>query len=583
VRNPYTIRLPFRIGSEEKAVSLQWDSDVDVVVVGSGAAGLTAAVSAAEGGLSVRLLEKSSLLGGTTAVGGGGIWIPGNPHVRAMGLDDDRDEAIAYALSTTGGQAPDPALVEVYVDKALEATAFLEATTPVEFFVAEVFSDYYLDRAGSRRLGRTLDNAPYPARDELPEWDARIRRTPHYPALTLDEISRGAPGDGDRSGGAGAAPFGPAILAIAEEREAAGVRTLGEALVARLLRGALDLGVAVDTDAPVRRLVLDDDGAVTGVVAELGGERHAIRAHAGVVLASGGFEWNRDLVRAYLGVSELKPVSAPTNVGDGLIMAQEAGALMGNMTEAWWFPTTGPGAETYDGAPLYQVGTPRSEPGCIVVNAAGRRFANEACCYADFGRTLRAFDSVAGRQANERAWAIFDRTVRDRIELGGLRPGAPTPAWVREGDTLEQLARRAGIDPDGLADEVERFNGFVADGEDRDFARGTLWFEGFTSGGPSPETALAPIGTPPFYAVEIHNGVLGTNGGPRIDADARVLSARGGVVEGLYAAGNVAACVFGPGYPAGGATLGPAITFGYLAGRHLATRRAAAAQERAAT
>jgi succinate dehydrogenase/fumarate reductase flavoprotein subunit len=332
----------------------------------------------------------------------------------------------------------------------------------------------------------------------------------------------------------------------------------------------------VATDAPVERLLFadDEDGAVVGVLATVDGEQRAIRARAGVVLASGGFEWNPQFVRAYLGVDEVRPVSAPSNVGDGLVMAQEAGALLGNMTEAWWFPTTGPGLDTYDGAPRYHVGTPRSEPGCIVVNAAGRRFTNEACCYADFGRTLRAFDAVAGRQANARAWAIFGQDVRDRIELGDLRPGEPTPAWVQQADTLAELAERVGIDPQGLAEEVARFNGFVEAGEDRDFARGTLWFEGFTSGGPDQATALAAIATPPFYAVAIHNGVLGTNGGPRTDADGRVLAARGGVVEGLYAAGNVAACVFGPGYPAGGATLGPAITFGYLAGRHLATRRA---------
>jgi succinate dehydrogenase/fumarate reductase flavoprotein subunit len=557
-------------------VTRAWSEETDVVVVGSGAAGLTAAVAAAEGGLSVRVLEKASLLGGTTAVGGGGIWVPGNPHMRAMGLADDRDEAVAYALSSTGGHAPDPALVETYVDRVVEATTFLEARTPIEFFVAEVFSDYYLERHGARRLGRTLDNAPYAARDALGAWDERIRRSPHYPALTLDEISRGAPGEGDRSGGAGAAPFGAQTLALAAEREAAGVRTLGSALIARLLRGALDFGVCVATDAPVERLLFadDEDGAVVGVLATVDGEQRAIRARAGVVLASGGFEWNPQFVRAYLGVDEVRPVSAPSNVGDGLVMAQEAGALLGNMTEAWWFPTTGPGLDTYDGAPRYHVGTPRSEPGCIVVNAAGRRFTNEACCYADFGRTLRAFDAVAGRQANARAWAIFGQDVRDRIELGDLRPGEPTPAWVQQGDTLAELAEQVGIDPQGLAEEVARFNGFVEAGEDRDFARGTLWFEGFTSGGPDQATALAAIATPPFYAVAIHNGVLGTNGGPRTDADGRVLAARGGVVEGLYAAGNVAACVFGPGYPAGGATLGPAITFGYLAGRHLATRRA---------
>src|SRR3954454_12787646 len=225
-----------------------WSSEADVVVVGSGAAGLTSAIAAAEAGLSVCVLEKASLLGGTTAVGGGGVWVPGSAHMREMGLEDDRDEAVAYALSAAGGHAPDDALVEVYVDKVVEATEFLEARTPIEFFVAEVFSDYYMERAGARRLGRTLDNAPYAAREALGDWDERIRSSPHYPALTLDEISRGAPGDGDRSGGAGAAPLGEQILAVAAERQAAGIRTLGSALIARLLRGALDFGVDVATD-----------------------------------------------------------------------------------------------------------------------------------------------------------------------------------------------------------------------------------------------------------------------------------------------------------------------------------------------
>lgn len=550
---------------------IEWEREADVVVVGSGAAGLTAALTAAEGELAVELFEKSSLIGGTTSVSGGGVWVPGNKHMLAMGLDDSRAEAVEYAMASTDGLAPDPELVEVYVEKSVEAIEFLEARSPVTFFVAEVFSDYYLERPGSRRVGRTLDNEPFAARTELGGWDARVRRGPHYMQLTLDENSSGGADGADRGGGAGARGHDRGLTAIAAEREAAGIRTGGEALVTRLLRGALNYGTSVHTDAPVRRLILSDDHVVLGVRVQLHGVELNVRARRGVVLATGGFEWNQELVRAHLGIRELRPASPPTNTGDGVLMAMEAGALVANMTEAWWFPVTSTGTLTFEGHPMHNVGTPRAEAGCITVNRNGRRFTNEAACYMDLGRTFRAYDAVTASRPNEVAWSIFDQRVRDRIELADLVPGRPTPAWVHEAQTIEELAGEIGLDPNTLADEVRRFNGFVATGNDQDFGRGTLWFEGFASGGTSPEQALAPIEQRPFYALRLHNGALGTCGGPRVDAHGRVLAARGGVVEGLYAAGNAAASVFGPGYPAGGATLGPAITFAYLAGRHLVT------------
>lgn len=545
---------------------MEWDREVDVVVVGSGAAGLTAAVTAAIGGARVELLEKSELIGGTTCVSGGGIWVPGNPHMREMGLADAREDAVSYALESTNGLAPDPALVGLYVDKSVEALEFLEERTPIEFFVSEIFSDYYIERHGSRRRGRTLDNRPFPAREELGEWDERLRRTPHYPRLTLDEMAM----DPARSGGAGAGAFDDALLALDAERAAAGIRTGGEALAGRLLKGCLDHGVEVRVATPVRRLILSADHAVVGVVAEEEGKAISIRARAGVVLATGGFEWNPDLVRAFLGVRELRPASQPHNTGDGLVMALEAGALPANMTEAWWFPVTSTGTLTYDGHPMNNVSTPRAEAGCITVNRRGRRFTNEAASYMDIGREFRRYDAVTADYPNEVAWSIFDSRVRDRIELADLVPGEPTPAWVVEAGSIEELAAQIGVPSETLVDEVARFNRNAAEGHDPDFGRGTLWFEAFTAGGPRPETALATIEAAPFYAVRLYNGVLGTCGGPRITADGQVLSARGGVVSGLYAAGNVSASVFGPGYPGGGATLGPAITFGYQAGRHVA-------------
>ncbi len=545
-----------------------WDHEVDVVVVGSGAAGLTAAVTAAEGGCSVEVLEKSSLIGGTTCMSGGGIWVPGNAHMLELGLADSVEDARAYAQASTNGLAPDPALVDLYVTKSVEAVEFLEARTPIEFFVSEIFSDYYIDRPGWRRVGRTLDNRPFDARHELGDWEPRLRRTPHYPRLTLDEMAT----DPARSGGAGAGGFDDELLALSEDRIAKGIRTCGEALAGRLLRGCLDYGVTIRTDAPVRRLILSDEHAVLGVVTEIDGTPQRIRARRGVLLATGGFEWNSDLVRAYLGIRELRPVSQPHNTGDGLIMALEAGALLANMTEAWWFPVTSTGRLEYDGHPMHNVATMRAEAGCITVNRNGRRFTNEAASYMDFGRAFRSFDPITATYPNEVAWSVFDAKVRARIELADLLPGDPTPDWVIQADSLEELARRIGVPEADLVAEVTRFNVNVAAGSDPDFGRGTLWFEAFTSGGPAPEKALAPISEAPYYATRLYNGALGTNGGPRINADGQVLAARGGVVPGLYAAGNASASVFGPGYPAGGATLGPAITFGYLAGRHLAAQ-----------
>jgi len=547
-----------------------WDHEVDVVVIGSGAAGLTAAVTAAEGGRTVEVLEKSSLVGGTTCMSGGGIWVPGNAHMLAMGLEDSVEEARRYAQASTDGLAPDQALVDLYVTGSVEAVDFLESRTPIEFFVSEIFSDYYIDRPGWRRVGRTLDNRPFDARAELGDWEPRLRRTPHYPRLTLDEMAT----DPARSGGAGAGGFDAELLARSAEREAEGIRTCGEALAGRLLRGCLDYGVVVRTDAPARRLVLSEEQAVLGVIAEIDGVPRRIRARHGVVLATGGFEWNQDLVRAYLGIRELRPASQPHNTGDGLVMALEAGALVANMTEAWWFPVTSTDRLEYDGHPMHNVATMRAEAGCITVNRHGRRFTNEAASYMDFGRAFRVFDPITARYPNEIAWSVFDARVRARIELADLLPGEPTPAWVIQADSIEELARRIDVPEADLVAEVARFNANVAAGSDPDFGRGTLWFEAFTSGGPSPDTALAPISEPPYYATRLYNGTLGTNGGPRINADGQVLAARGGVVPGLYAAGNVSASVFGPGYPAGGATLGPAITFGYLAGRHLAARAA---------
>lgn len=536
------------------------DPVVDVVVVGSGAAGLTAATLAADGGAQVLVLEKAERVGGTTGVSGGMPWIPLNRHMADVGVGDSREEALTYIRRLTMGREPDPALLETYVDTAAEMLEYLETHTPLRMSAPSTFNDYFADLPGGKEAGRSIEPVPFDA-TALGDWAARVRTSPHLPWLTMEEGAKFLRGDE------------PPDVALATRREQVDLRVLGPALVASLFKGLLDRGVEVLTGARATELVTDG-GDVVGVVAEHAGRRLTIDARQGVVLASGGFEWNREMVRAFIG-QEIDPLSPPSNEGDGHIMGMKVGAALGNMTAFWGQPAIAEPGFELDGQPVVQMGSVRSLPGVIVVNRRGERFVNEGVTYQDFPKVLSTFDPVALEYPNEGPlWLVFDQAVKDSaVILPTILPGQPAPDWVATAPTLRQLGQRIGVDPDRLEATVTRWNKHVADGEDPDFHRGTMRFETHMSGeGPSPDRVLAPVGAPPFYAVELRNGTLGTSGGLRIDADARVLGHDGRAIRGLYAAGNVSACVFGPAYPGGGATIGPAMTFGYRAGRHVAGR-----------
>ncbi len=543
--------------------------EVDVVVVGSGAAGLTAAVVAAERGCTVEILEKSDLVGGTSAFSGGMVWIPLNHHQGAA-VDDDREAAIAYIRSLTQGREPDPELIEVFVDRAAEAIEFVESHTGVELQVAESWSDYYADRDGGLRFGRSLDNRPIEVRDLLGDWYERMRRGPHMPAtLTEDEVATFGHNPDPRGH---SQEGGIDFAALSAARADAGVATMGQALVAGLLKGVLDRdAINVTTGAPVRRLVTES-GAVVGVVAEGRGGETTVRARRGVLLACGGFEWNPAMVQAFLGVPDVMPMSPPGNDGDGHQMAIELGARLANMTMGWGLPVTYDGRSALDGAPLANPNVPRHHAGAIMVNGEGRRFINEGVSYQEFQKVFRTFDPAAQRYPNEPpVWVLFDQRVRGTVFSGDFVPDGPVPAWVKHAPTIAELAVEIDVDPGVLVEEVARWNANVAGGSDPDFGRGTVWTEGWTTGGPDPASALAPVGDGPYYAMPVYDGYLGTSGGVLLDGDARVRAARGGVIEGLYAAGNVAASVFGPAYPGGGSSLCQGITFGYLAAQHMSS------------
>ncbi len=537
----------------------RFDAMTDVVVVGSGGAGLTAALSACVEGASVIVLEKADLIGGTTAISGGMPWIPGNHHMAEVGQGDSVEEARAYLRRLTLGKEPDPELLDVYLEEAPRMLRFLERSTGLEMTAPPTFNDYYADLEGGKEAGRSVEPAPFDARQALGEEACRLRTSPHLPWLTMAEGAKFLTGEG------------PPDLGLAARRQATDVRVLGAALIAALYAALRERRAQVRTATAAERLLVAGD-QVVGVVARTGASRLTFGARRGVVVASGGFEWNEAMVQAFVGVA-LDPLTPPTNEGDGHAMAMEVGARLANMGSFWGQPAVLEPGFRYEGRPMVQMASFRSSPGVIVVNRHGRRFVNEGVTYQDFPRATRSFDPVTLDYPNEPPhWAIFDQRTKDRtVILPSVLPGQPAPAWIAKAQTVAELAGAIGVDPGALEGTVTRWNTAVAQGADGDFCRGTLRFETHMSGhGPSPAKVLAPVEAPPFYAVELRNGTIGTNGGVLVDRHGRARSWRGGVVGGLYAAGNVAASIFGPAYPGGGATLGPALTFGYLAGRHVA-------------
>jgi 3-oxosteroid 1-dehydrogenase len=540
----------------------KWDRVVDVVVLGSGAAGLAAATLAYDGGADVLLLEKADLIGGTTGVSGGMPWVPMNHHMADVGVSDSREDALTYIRRLTHGREPDPALVERYVDIAPEVIEYLEAKTPARFYAPSTFNDYFEGIPGGKPAGRSIEPVPFDARTELGEWAARARTSPHLARLTMEEGAKYLRGDE------------PPDFGAIMQRETDDVRCGGSALVASLLKGLLDRGVTIETGAAATDLVVVDD-EVVGVLVEHDGSTEMIGTNKGVVLACGGFEWNDDMVRAFIG-REVFPMSPPHNEGDGHRMAMEAGAALANMTSFWGQPAMLDPEVEFEGQLLYQMGTARSAKGVILVNRNAKRFVNEGVTYQDFPKALGAYDPVALEYPTENVWMIFDQHTKDTtVLLPSILPGAPAPEWIAQAPTVRGLAEEIGLDPDALEATVGRWNEQVAAGEDPDFHRGTVRFESHMSGSfPTPARSMGAVEAGPFYAMPLYDGTLGTNGGPRIDADARVLRHDGTPIPGLYAAGNASASVFGPAYPGGGATIGPALTFGYLAGRHAASREA---------
>ncbi|MHA7820483.1 MAG: FAD-dependent oxidoreductase [Erythrobacter sp.] len=534
-------------------------SDPDIIILGCGPAGMAAALAAHESGAKVALIERFDRVGGTGAVSGGVIWVADNPRQRAAGMADSREEALAYFRSLDHGDLVDETL-EAFVDSGPEALAFLEEIGALKVALLEGYPDYYLDRPGAKAEGgRALDHDLF-ALGELGDWAGRITAIEEVKPMMLRETPLG--------GGSGMVP--PEEL---QRRIGNHERGFGQAMVGRLLKACLDRGIEPMLGVETKRLVMDG-GCVTGIEGVRDGEPFALSAGSGVIVATGGFEWDEELAQTFLRGPMDAPASPTTARGQGLKLAMASGAKLGNMTQGWWAPTLViPDAPWPEGeqraAPVL---IERTVPHSIMVNRKAERFCNEAANYSALAGAFHAFDPQSYDYPNLPAWLVFDENYVERYPIGPRLPGQPVPDWVTRADTLDGLAQKLGIPAEALARTIARFNSHAEEGHDPDFERGTSAYDHFYGDRSREGTAvtLGPVERAPFYAVEIRMGLLGTSGGPRTDGTARILGHDGEAIPGLYGAGNAIACPTGGIYAGAGGTLGPALTFGYIAGRSVA-------------
>ena len=537
--------MKFLTGSRQNAY--------DVVVVGSGAGALTAAATAARAGKSAVVLEKASLLGGTSAISGGMLWIAGNHHARERGFTDSAEAARDYVRAVSRGRGRDE-LLDAAVDFGDSMLRFAEDQLGVRFIFLDNFPDYRQDLPGAVDGGRTIEPHLANISELLGGLADHVRSDGRAPFTMQEYEDWGA--------------FTRFPWDELAERAQAGLVAKGRALVTMLLASAVRDGVHLAVEARGARLV-QTEGRVTGVVLESGEE---FTARDAVVIATGGFEWDAKLADSMLASRLYTMCSPPSNEGDGLRMAQRIGAQTRGTREAWWAPMSITG-DTRDGRPI---GTllrfERQGPGSIMVNRHGKRFANESQNYNDLARCLQSWDSPANQTLNTPAHVVFDQGYLERYGILAHRAGQPTPHYLIEAPTLAELAEKIGVPAENLVATVDRFNAFAVKGDDPDFHRGETAYDRYwgDSDNAWPNPSLGPLQHGPYYALEVVNGAFGTNGGIATDGLARVLDVDGAPIAGLFAVGNATESAYAAGYPGAGATLGPLMTMGYLAGRTIA-------------
>ncbi len=557
----------------------------DVVVVGSGAAGAMAALRAADQGLKVLIVEKAHKFGGTSATSGGVMWIPN--HQLEGDIGDTREATLQY-LDSLIGKPVDRKRLEAYVDEAPQMARYLKGLGVQ--LVGAPWPDYYPDKPGARADrsvicltfdGRELGDDRYSL---MREQFNRFKLFGRYAMDLTETFSLMMQQKGWR--GVAAKVIGRYWMDRSTRKVSHRDRrfTQGAALMGAVYDQVFRRGVELRLETRLEGLVTDG-GKVTGVEVSNFGRKYAINARHGVVLAAGGFEWNQELRDRFYPIPGLtRHSSTPEdgNRGEALLAAEKVGAVTEHTEQGWWIPTMTlpmPGASNFH--EIHQAAFDVGRPWSVVVNRNGVRFVDEACGYDQFGQAMVNDHLKTG--ANMPCWLIFDAKFRAKFSAGGLMPTVHTPErkvpedwwdhYVFRANTLPELAAKIKLPQDALLETVRKMNDYAKTGVDPEFGRGMNIYDQFF-GDPTvtPNPNLGPIDKAPFYAVPINNGDLGTKGGLKCDDRARVLDGAGQPIPGLYAAGNNSGTPFGDVYPGAGATIGPAMAFGYIAANDIAER-----------
>lgn len=556
---------------------------VDVVVVGAGGAGLAAALTAASKGLKTVLIEKSPYWGGSTSRSGGGVWIPNNSVLRRDGVTDTVDDARTYVHAIIGEHAPADR-IDAYIDRGPEALDYLMAHSPLNLEWVKGYSDYYPEAPGGRVGGRSVEPRPFDARllgDDLATLHPQYTKAPLNMVVLQSDYKWMNVGMRHWRGIAKMAKVAGRFTWSKSRNKK--MIAMGAALAAELLIGCRKAGVDIRLSTPLTGLIVED-GAVVGATITTGDEATPgeIRARYGVIMASGGFEHNAEMRAQYqrAPIGTEWTTGAASNTGDGIRAALDAGADVSLMDDAWWGPTI-----PLPKGPWFAL-SERNVPGTFMVNERGVRFMNESLPYVEAGHQMYGgdFGQGDGEGANIPAWLVMDQRCRNRYLFAGLPARQPIPgSWLKSGaivkaDTITELAEKMGVPVDAFTATTERFNGFARSGVDADFQRGVSGYDNYY-GDPTnkPNPNLGVVDKAPFYAVKMVPGDLGTKGGIDTDVAGRALRADGTVIEGLYAAGNTSAPVMGHTYAGPGATIGPAMVFGYLAALDAADKAKTAA------
>ncbi len=546
-----------------------WDSTVDLVIVGSGGGGMVAALAAADAGASALVLEKLDRVGGSTAMSGGIVWVPNNPVMRADGVPDCYEDAMAHFEAVVGDVGPASSFERrhAFLTAGPEMVSFLQERG-VRFVHCPGYSDYYSSVKGGHENGRGIEPIPFDGR-VLGEWLEKLQPG-LAKSLGLAVMTNEARflSHYNRSARAFAVSAHVVLRTYTARLRGQALLTNGASLIAQMLHIAIGRGVTVWTEAPLEDLIVED-GRVVGVRTVRAGTPVIIRARRGVLLAAGGFAHNPEMRQEHGGDQPNRArwsIANPGDTGEAIRTAMRLGAKTDFMDEAWWLPS--PRTGRFGQSTLDQA---RQRPRTIYVDADGQRFVNESNSYMEVGKAMYARDKSSRAVP---CWLIFDDRYRKRYAHQRSRPGRFPRTLLESGMlkqawTLDDLARMCGIDQAGLADTVDRFNRNAELGLDPDYGRGESAYNR-ALGDPNPRVhpCLGPIDEPPYYAVQVVPGDIGTCGGLLTDDHARVVDQDGRPMEGLYATGNGTATVMGRHYLGPGASIANTMVFGYVAARH---------------